>query len=214
MLTVSAQLEGEILGAKWSWVICNILCLIFFISAAILSIVIAFAGIKLMSSESSEQKNEAKKRITYGIIGLCVVITSMALVNYLLEGINTEVREFNCSCVDLWKNDSKPPYSNISSDMKVEIIYPGDGSELEEDIDIQFLGYVYEGTPDYEYSWSSTPSGISRKVSKAYSMDSFSAKLERGEYTITLTITDSSGRTASDSVKIKVIIPKPPVKQI
>ncbi|MEM4347795.1 MAG: hypothetical protein QW802_04340 [Candidatus Altiarchaeota archaeon] len=214
MLVVSAQLEGEILGAKWSWVICNILCLILFISAAILSIVIALAGIKLISSESSMQKNEAKKRIIYGIIGLFVVILSVAVINYLLSSISTDVKQFNCSCTDIWKNDSTLPYSNASSEMKVEIIYPGDGSELEEDLDIQFLGYVYQGTPDFEYSWSSTPSGISRKVSKAYSMDSFSAKLERGEYTITLTVVDASGKTSSDSVKIKVIIPKPPVKQI
>ena len=206
---VSAQTPGEILGAKWSWVLCNILCVIFFIAAAVSAVVIAFAGLKYLTAESSEQRNDAKRRISFAILGLFIVMLSILFVNYLVS-VSKEVKTFSCICTTLWSNSSVAPYSNLSSSLTVEIIYPGDGSEFEEDTDVQFLGYVYQGAPSYEYSWSSNPSEISRKVTKDYSMDSFSKELPRGEYVITLTVTDGTGKIATDSVKINVIVPKPP----
>lgn len=204
--------EAEFLKLKWNFIICNILCLILFISAGIAAVIIILAGLKYISSESSKQVNEAKRRILYAIVAMIFILIATPFVNYLVEPFTPMPENFTCWCTNLGGGGGGvTPSGNFTSPILVVISHPGDGGEFANDTPIQFVGYVYYGKSLYDYEWSSNPPAISRTVNdKAYAMDTFSASLARGDYTITLKVTDSEGKIGTDSVKIKVIIPKPP----
>jgi hypothetical protein len=209
---VLASLDSEIIKIKWSIVVCNIFCVILFTVGAFTALIIVLAGLKYMSSESPKEVNEAKRRILYGIIGLTFVIFATPFVNYLVNSFSPEPEKFECWCTAFWNEDVN--HNNHNGDttypLLVEIIYPGEGSVFENDTAIWFLGRILgEGKPPYDFSWSSTPSGISRTKSKSENWDKFESLLPRGEYTITLIVTDKEGKSGTDEVRIRVIIPKP-----
>ena len=99
----------------------------------------------------------------------------------------------NVNCVlELKEPSSFPPIALINSPITDSIFKSGNS--------IKFECFVDLGTPPYVLSWYSSIDGVIGSNSLFETTD-----LSAGTHTITLTVTDNTGLTASDSIDVEVI---------
>ncbi len=79
--------------------LCNIVLVLWGITAGIATLVITLAGIKWMGSEDDlAARREAKITIVHAIIGLIIVLIALTIVNWIFAGAGTmSVFQFNCA---------------------------------------------------------------------------------------------------------------------
>ena len=95
-----------------------ILCAIWAITAATLTIVVIISGIRYLTSQDADEKDKAKKNIKQGFVGLIIIAVACPFVNYLVHG--TDVKEFKCDCIPL-----PPPTSTTTTTTTIPIGAPG-----------------------------------------------------------------------------------------
>jgi hypothetical protein len=80
-------------------ILCKFICLIASIAPAISALVFILGGLRYVTSgEEPEVRNAAKTMIIGAIVGLILVMISLALVNIVVSGIATEVQ---CGCFSI-----------------------------------------------------------------------------------------------------------------
>lgn len=192
---VDAIDEG-IIGEKWNYVFCVSICLILYLSGLIATLVLITSGIKYMTSEAPEDRDEAKNRVTQAAVGLTFVLIAIPLVNYLTSEL---FPAFECDCTSIGDIIPQEPASNET--LRVIIHTPADDDEFYSSDSINFFGSVHNGIAPCEYRWTSSIDGsIGNK-------DSFSESLSAGEHIIMLNVTDWADRYGSDMVNITVVTP-------
>ncbi len=92
---MSAVLGG--IGSRVNEFVLLLFCLIWYVLAALTSLIIAWNGLRYISSENFEERNSAKEKIAQAIVGLIIVLLVCPFINYLVGG--TPVREFSCACL-------------------------------------------------------------------------------------------------------------------
>ncbi len=96
-LIASAALVDDVI-TRINDVICIFLCIIWYVFAALATVILILTGIKYMSSESPDERDESRKRIFNAVAGLIILVIAVPLVNYLIQ--NTNITEFKgCNCV-------------------------------------------------------------------------------------------------------------------
>jgi hypothetical protein len=78
-------------------ILCNIICVIWFIIGAIAALVLIIAGSRYMASENPLERNKAKKMGVFAIIGLVIVLVSPYTANYLTGSLG--ILPFKCWCI-------------------------------------------------------------------------------------------------------------------
>ncbi|MEM4347523.1 MAG: M64 family metallopeptidase [Candidatus Altiarchaeota archaeon] len=91
-----AQSPEEKISSHLNYWILVCYCLIMFIIAGIVALIIILSGVKLFTNEDMYEREEAKKRIKYAIVVLIFILIACPLVNFLIEG--GDVKEFKCNC--------------------------------------------------------------------------------------------------------------------
>ncbi len=77
---------------------CQVYTILFYLATAIAALFILFSGIKYMSSESPDDRYEARDRIVYAIIGLVIVLVSCPMVDYFIKGTKMEWKQMPACC--------------------------------------------------------------------------------------------------------------------
>jgi len=91
----STSINGDI-EDKAMYMGCIIVRIMQACAALISGFVIVIAGIRWMSTDTPEDKSNAKNYIVHALIGLAIVVIALQLVNALVNG--TDVTDFNPSC--------------------------------------------------------------------------------------------------------------------
>ncbi|MEM2918788.1 MAG: pilin [Candidatus Altiarchaeota archaeon] len=94
-----AQSPEEKISSHLNYWILVCYCLIMFIIAGIVALIIILSGVKLFTNEDMYEREEAKKRIKYAIVVLIFILIACPLVNFLIEG--GDVKEFKCECLSV-----------------------------------------------------------------------------------------------------------------
>lgn len=203
-VAVSSQ-EPDIMAAGrgvtniFGGLMCGVVCLLAYIISAVACIVLVLAGVKYLTAEDPAERDEAKKRIWYALIGLVFFFVAMPFANYITGGL---IAPFNCGCLPA-SGVISPPTPPKPGGFRVMIIEPKDHSEYETDSSVDFMSKAYGGSSPYSYNWTSSVDGFLE------SSDSFSRVLARGTHKIKVEATDSAGQSASAEVEVNIIIPKP-----
>jgi hypothetical protein len=99
--TTTQPSKSEILKAEWNRTICIALHVLQIVSVGIGALLIMIAGLKYMSSEDADDRNEARNMIMR-VIGIFVIIAVTAqVVNYLVAGTRIGSIDID-SCSDLF----------------------------------------------------------------------------------------------------------------
>lgn len=152
-ILVSAATLAE-LGGDFSSMLCNIICVIWYVIAGIASLVLLVSGVEYLAGDIS-QRNEAKINIVYAIAGLVVIVIAPYLANYLTGGLG--ILPFTCDCLPT------PPYGvscpecyvgscncTTNCDLGTLEIYYSDGCGGPPDNDPAFSGGKVEWPPPHE----------------------------------------------------------------
>ena len=96
---------------------------------------------------------------------------------------------------------------NVTNTAYIKILEPEDGASYGRARYFQLSAFVdgYEYREDLNFVWHSSLSGLLGSVTGNGSWSDFVTDLERGEQTITVTVSDESGNSASDSVTINFV---------
>lgn len=92
---VAAATLAEV-GAEFRNIICNIICIIWYVIGAIAALALLILGVKYMSVESLEERENVRRNIIYVIIGLIIVIIAPFAANYLADALG--ILPLSCDC--------------------------------------------------------------------------------------------------------------------
>ena len=87
---------GKAITERVNDVLCKIVLIILYITAAITTIVLILAGVKYMTSDDPTETSEAKTRIVYAFVGLIIVVVACPVIDYLVA--KTDIAPFGKSC--------------------------------------------------------------------------------------------------------------------
>ncbi|MCK4492069.1 MAG: hypothetical protein KAU03_05560 [Candidatus Altiarchaeales archaeon] len=93
---VLAETDGWGLGRNFSAVVCNLICVVYVVVGLAATLVLVLAGFRYLTAEDSVGRIDARRHVVYGVVGLCVVLVAVPLVNCLVGGWGGAV---NCWCV-------------------------------------------------------------------------------------------------------------------
>ena len=95
-MLVSAATLAEV-GSGFSFITCNIICVIWYIIAGFAALIIVVSGVEFITAETYEKRNEAKINIIYAVIGIIIVVIAPYTANYLTGGLG--ILPFSCGCL-------------------------------------------------------------------------------------------------------------------
>jgi len=190
--------------------LCVILRVIQALATVIAGIVLAYSGIEWLTSESPDQIASAKSRAVKAILGLIVVILSLNLVVWMMNAGGFFA--FNCENVFDYANCVRekcgletaligPPGGGT---LQASITSPADGSTHWVGFPVKFEDPPTGGTMPYYWLWEfgdGTPDGPEQNPTHTYE--------ETGDFSVKLTVTDSSTPPQEDehSITLHLILP-------
>ena len=78
---------------------CMVLQILFYVSSGVAALFIVLGGLKWLSSDSPEGRQEGKLRVVYALVGLSIIIISCQVVNYIIQ--NTSIEPIPSGCCPL-----------------------------------------------------------------------------------------------------------------
>jgi hypothetical protein len=105
--TTTQPSKSEQTKAEWNRVVCIAIHVIQMVAAGIAALVIMVAGLKYLTSEEINSRDESKKTIVRALSILLALAVVAQVVNYVVSGSSIQAYDIN-SCNDLFPGTTQP----------------------------------------------------------------------------------------------------------
>ncbi len=109
------QSQPEQTKTEWNHVICIAMHILQMVSVGIAVLIIMVAGLKYMTSEDVDTREESKSMIIRVLCILMIIAVTAQVVNYLVAGSSIEAFDIN-SCNGLFPTTTQPPATTTTSE--------------------------------------------------------------------------------------------------
>lgn len=105
--TTTQVSKSDVLKSQWNRTICIAIMVLQMVSVGIGALLIIWAGLKYMSSDNAEDREDARNIIVRVLSIIVVIALAVQVVNYLISG--SSIGRFDMgSCSDLFPTTTKP----------------------------------------------------------------------------------------------------------